>query len=236
VTWTAVNLPVYLAAPDAWSTFFRFSSDRGVDWGTFWYIGNHFPLGTDDAGQPRRGLPPFTSLAADIPALNTVSYLLLGLCCVGIAALILLAPRRPRLGAVAFLVVAAFLLTQKVWSQQFVLWLIPLAVLARPKWDAFLAWQAAELAYFFGFYQILLRTSGGKALVPEVAFTIASIARWSAVLVLCVLVVREALRPELDVVRRDGVDDPEGGVLDESGGPPGLPEREHHAVAGVGAA
>ena len=36
-----------------------------------------------------------------------------------------------------------------------------------------------------------------------------------AVLVaLAALVVRDVLRPELDVVRRDGVDDPAGGVLD----------------------
>jgi hypothetical protein len=32
--------------------------------------------------------------------------------------------------------------------------------------------------------------------------------------VLCGLVVREILRPELDAVRADGTDDPEGGVLD----------------------
>jgi hypothetical protein len=31
---------------------------------------------------------------------------------------------------------------------------------------------------------------------------------------LMALVVREVLHPELDVVRRDGVDDPAGGILD----------------------
>ena len=52
----------------------------------------------------------------------------------------------------AFLVVAAFLMVSKVWSQQYVLWLLPLVVLARPRWGAFLAWQAAEVCYFFAFY------------------------------------------------------------------------------------
>jgi uncharacterized membrane protein len=123
---------------------------------------------------------------------------------------------------VAFLVVAAFLLTNKVWSQQFVLWLVPLAVLARPRWGAFLAWQACELAYFFGFYQILLRTSGGKSLMPEKWFALIGLARWVAVAVLCGLVIREILRPELDVVRSGGADDPEGGVLNDE--PPPGPE------------
>ena len=38
----------------------------------------------------------------------------------------MLAPRRPRFGAMAFLVIAAFLLTNKVYSPQYVLWLLPL--------------------------------------------------------------------------------------------------------------
>ncbi|HEV2088889.1 MAG TPA: glycosyltransferase 87 family protein [Cryptosporangiaceae bacterium] len=229
VTWVAVNLPVYLAAPKAWSTFYTFSSERGVDWGTFWYIGTHVPWLRDEDGKPRAGLPWFNDLAADVPRLNMVGWALFVLCCVGIAVLILKAPRRPRLGAMAFLVVAAFLLTNKVWSQQFVLWLIPLAVLARPKWGAFLAWQACELAYFFGFYQILLRAAGGKALLPETAFTLVSIARWVSVATLCGLVVYEVLRPEHDVVRRGGVDDPQGGVLDET--PPAWPPPDDAVAA-----
>ena len=74
--------------------------------------------------------------------------------------LALRAPRRPRLAQLCFLVVALFLLTSKVWSQQFVLWLIPLAVLARPRWGAFLAWQVAEIGYFLAFYAQMLNISG----------------------------------------------------------------------------
>jgi uncharacterized membrane protein len=210
--WAVPNAIVYLAAPDAWWRFWKFSDERGVDWGTFWYIGAHFPI-----GDGKIGLPFFTRLSQGDPdtidRLNQLSWVLFAIACLAIAALILMAPRPPRFAAVAFLVLAAFLLTNKVWSQQFVLWLIPLAVLARPKWGAFLAWQACELAYFFGFYQILLRTAGGKSLMPEKWFALIGLARWVSVAVLCGLVIREILRPELDVVRANGDDDPEGGVL-----------------------
>ncbi|MCF8557840.1 MAG: hypothetical protein K9G28_09915, partial [Candidatus Nanopelagicales bacterium] len=68
--------------------------------------------------------------------------------CVGIAALVLTAKRRPRLAAVLFLIIAAFVLTNKVYSPQYSLWLIPLAVMARPPWSSFLVWQAGEVIYF----------------------------------------------------------------------------------------
>ncbi len=238
VTWVALNLPIYYAAPDAWLKFWRLSDERAVDWGTLWYVGAHFPVGGGKVG-----IWPFTDLssAENIPNLNTLSQSLFVLGCVGIAALVLFSKRPPRLGQVAFLVVAVFLLTSKVWSQQFVLWLIPLAVLARPKWTAFLAWQACELAYFFGFYQILLRTAGGKSLMPEKWFALIGLARWVAVAVLCALVVREILRPELDVVRSEGIEDPEGGVLNDPPPEPradplpsGLVEDEHDRVTRLG--
>ena len=43
-------------------------------------------------------------------------------------------PTTPRLAQLGFLIVAGFLLVNKVYSPQYVLWLLPLAVLARPRW------------------------------------------------------------------------------------------------------
>lgn len=208
VTWAAVNAPVYFGAYEGWHEFWRLSSERGIDWGTFWYIGTHFPVGVE-----KYGLEPFNKLGADIPLLNTVYQGLFALCCVGIGLLALFAKRKPRLAQLFFLVVAVFLLTSKVWSQQFGIWLIPLAVLARPRWSAFLAWQVAELLYFFAFYGELLTVSG-KQIFQEWVFVLAATGRWVTVLILVVLVVRDILRPERDMVRRTYEDDPDGGVFD----------------------
>ena len=144
--------------------------------------------------------------------------------------LALVAPRRPRVAQLAFLVVAIFLLTSKVWSQQFTLWLLPLLVLARPRWGAFLVWQVAEVLYFLAFYGELLGASG-RQVFPEGVFVLAASLRWVTVAALCVLVVREVLRPERDVVRRTYRDDPDGGVLDGAPDAPWLVRRVRPVAA-----
>ncbi|GAB3795008.1 hypothetical protein GCM10027605_00210 [Micromonospora zhanjiangensis] len=214
VTIVAVNLPVALPYWDNWKRFFDLNTTRPIDWGTFWYIGRYFD-GRFNTGAPG-DQGPFQWLNGHVdPTLNNLTYALFALACVGIAALAFLAPRRPRLGQLAFLVVAAFLIFSKVWSQQFVLWLLPLAVLARPRWGAFLAWQFAEVCYFLAFYGELLGASG-KQVIPEGVFVLAALLRLVTVAVLCGLVIRDVLRPERDAVRATYADDPDGGVLDEA--------------------
>jgi uncharacterized membrane protein len=99
-----------------------------------------------------------------------------------------------------------------VWSQQYVLWLLPLIVLARPRWGAIIAWTVAEFGYFTAFYAELMG-AGGKPVIPEGTFVLASTLRLVTVAVLCGLVVREIWRPELDPVRQTYHDDPDGGPL-----------------------
>ncbi|MEU6809551.1 glycosyltransferase 87 family protein [Streptomyces sp. NPDC046831] len=197
--WLVVNLPVMLFAFEGWSKFYRFSQERGVDFGSFWLIlaqNSRRPLSTD--------------------TVNTVAALLILLCCGGIAALALSARRRPRFAQLAFLVVAAFVVTNKVYSPQYVLWLVPLAALARPKWRDFLVWQACEVAYFLGIWMYLAYTMSGDAHkgLPTDGYHWAIGVHLLGTLYLCAVVVRDILVPERDVVRRAGDDDPSGGVLD----------------------
>ncbi|MER5788971.1 glycosyltransferase 87 family protein [Streptomyces sp. NPDC001980] len=199
VAWLVVNLPVMIFAFDGWSKFYTFSQERGVDFGSFWLI-----------WAQNTTTPPSTDVV------NTAATALVLLCFLGIAALTLTAPRRPRFAQLAFLVVAAFILTNKVYSPQYVLWLVPLAVLARPKWRDFLIWQACEVAYFLGIWMYLAYTTSGDAHkgLPTDGYHWAIAVHLLGTLYLCGMVVRDILMPERDVVRRTGEDDPSGGVLD----------------------
>lgn len=199
-TWIAVNLPVYLQAPEGWATFYTFSSERGAGWGSIWLL------------LERVGM----RVAADLSTLNALGAGGFVLACAVIAALALAAPRRPRLAQLAFLAMAAFILTNKVWSPQYVLWLLPFLVLARPRWPAFLAWQGAWLAYFVAIWYHLLDYVEPGAGIGNATYLPALAVRAVAVLGLCGLVVRDVLRPEHDVVRAEGEDDPAGGVLDDA--------------------
>jgi len=207
-TWLAVNLPVALAWPKGWQRFFELSDTRGIDWGTLWYVGAHLPR-----GDGRYGIPFFQRLGENVDQLNVMWITCFVLACAMILVLTAVAPRRPRLAQLAFLLIAAFLIFGKVWSQQYVLWLVPLAVLARPRWGAFLTWQAAEILYFVAFYGELMNASG-KTVFPEGVFVLAASLRLVTLAVLCGFVVRDILRPERDVVRHTYADDPDGGEFD----------------------
>jgi uncharacterized membrane protein len=114
----------------------------------------------------------------------------------------------------AFLLVAGFLLLNKVWSPQYSLWLLPLAVLARPSWRSLLLWQATEALLWVPRMLWYLGTDNRGVDIEWFLFAVTL--RDVAVVVLMALVVRDVWHPELDVVRRSwpGTDDPAGGPLD----------------------
>src|SRR6478609_2002105 len=134
--------------------------------------------------------------------------------CVAIGWLGLSAARRPRFAQLAFLVIAAFLLTNKVWSPQYSLWLLPLAVLALPRWRPLLLWQASEAVVWV----LLMLSFAGEANkgLSVYPFINAALVRDAMVLILVFLVVRDILRPAGDLVRMAGDDDPSGGVLEDA--------------------
>jgi uncharacterized membrane protein len=118
-----------------------------------------------------------------------------------------------------FLIVAGFLITNKVWSPQYSLWLVPLAVLAIPRWLPLLVWMTVDayvwwprLGYFLGLAE------PGQGNSPERFLTVVLV-RDALVVVLCAMIIHTIYRPERDPVRKEGVDDPAGGPLD------GAPDR-----------
>jgi uncharacterized membrane protein len=200
--WLAVNLPVAIVAPSGWAYFYVFNSQRGADWGGIWFFFQHMQW---------PGVDTYS-----VSALNLMSLGAFAVACAAIAVLALAAPQRPRLMQLIFLTTAAFLLTNKVWSPQYVVWLVPLVVLARPKIVGYLIWQVAEVGYFYAIWAFLITEipgAGTHGAIGSGLYFTAVLARFFTVLLLCGLVVRECLHPERDVVRSAGVDDPTGGVL-----------------------
>jgi uncharacterized membrane protein len=171
--WLVVNLPALVTGPSAWKVFWTFNSERGADLGSLWLVADQLGL---------------QSSAHEI---NVVSGLVFAVACASILGLGLRAPRRPTVAQIGFLVVAAFLVTNKVYSPQYVLWLLPLAVLARPRWRDLLIWQACELAYFAAVWIYLggwLAPSSGD---DPSAYQLAILVRVAGELYLAAMVVRD---------------------------------------------
>lgn len=184
VSWSAVNLPIALWAPDGWRLFFEFNSDRPADFGSSWFA--------------------LEILAPDVLPERIDSYVLAAalVLLVLIAGLALAAPQPPRLAQLALLAVAAFLLVNKVWSPQYALWLLPLAVLARPRVRDLVIWQAAEVAYFvLVWWHLATRFDPADPLISDEGYAMAIVLRAAVLVWFCGLVVRDILWPAHDPVR-----------------------------------
>ena len=206
LTWLAVNAPVMGLYPRGWSEFFRLNTRRTADMDSIYAVIKSFT--------GWKGLDANLGFWQPPVLLNAVAGTLFLACCAAVVFIALRAPRRPRLAQLAFLIVASFLLVNKVWSPQFSLWLVPLAVLALPHRRILLAWMTIDalvwvprMLYLFG--------EQNKGL-PQQWFTATVLLRDIAVLALMALVVRQIYRPAEDLVRRGGVDDPSGGVFDRA--------------------
>ena len=201
-SWLLVNLPIALTWTQGWKEFYTFSQERSAEASTIWYIGNYlqtFGLDTGIAG----AVYPNTAVAVAVAVAMGVVVVL------GLAA-----PTKPRLAQLAFLCAFAFLITTKVWSPQFSLWLVPLLALARPRWRSALLWQASEIAVWILTLVWLIGYDDPNRSVGYPWLMGVLITRDLILFVLAGLIVREMWRPELDVVRAGGVDDPGGGPFD----------------------
>ncbi len=183
-TWLLTNAPAYLTGKEQWQVFWSFNEERGADLGSIWSV---------IQGAAGTTVQPDT--------INTWSWTIFGLWCLGVFAIGIRAPSTPRLAQLAFLVVAGFLLVNKVYSPQYVLWLLPLAALARPRWRDQIIWQAGEILYFATVWWylggFLTPGDGGE---PGV-YWIAILLRMACELYLVAVVVRDIWRPGHDPVQ-----------------------------------
>ncbi|MDY6054392.1 glycosyltransferase family 87 protein [Micrococcus sp.] len=185
VAWAAVNVPFMLTAFDQWSRFYTFSGEREVSFSSVW-LALHW---TGWSGA----------------TFSLLSNGLFALCCAGVLWLGLAAPVRPRLAQLCMLIVASFLLLGKVYSPQFVMWLVPLVVLANPRPRQFWIWQAAEVLHWAGLWVSLSRATAGEGFGPvwvQAWYVLGIAVHMAALIWVCVTVIRDILDPSRDPVRR----------------------------------
>jgi uncharacterized membrane protein len=187
LAWVLVNAPVAVLFTPGWLEYYRDGLRDAPGPDSIYNVLSYF------TGWPR--------FAADQPpqALNWLVLGLIAAAVVGLAVLVRLAPVPPRLASLCFLLVAAILLVGKVWSPQFSLWLVPLAVLALPRWRLLMTWMAADALVWVPRMYYYLGVDH-KGLPPDPFLTVVLI-RDALVILVMVLVVRSILRPDTDPVR-----------------------------------
>ncbi len=183
--WLAINMPVMLTTPQGWWHFYKLNLDRGSDWGSLWYS--------------------LSLLGLQIRYLNYLTILALLVVLVAMMVFLLEIEQTPTLADVSFILMAATLCIGKVYSPQYVLWLVPLAAIAirqRSHLFAFWIWQAAEVIYHLAIWQHLALVSGSHFGLPEVGYALASLGRITASAYLIAVLVRYWLKaPQAQISR-----------------------------------
>jgi uncharacterized membrane protein len=192
-----------------WQWFSSLSQIRGADWGSPWLVLQHAFSGNAIG----RAFSPAGQCGAAPMKTNVIAALAVTLFVIGVGVLVWKAPWRPRVGQVAFLLVAGFVLLNKIDSPQYALWLVPLAVLARPRWASLLIWQVTEVVLGAANLYTLIAQGHPQQGLSIDAYLVVVVFRDLVLCWLMALVVREVLNPRRDIVRNDGVDDPAGGLL-----------------------
>jgi uncharacterized membrane protein len=216
IAWIAVNLPFAVAARSSWWTFFRFNAERPVDWDSLWFVACTRLHGSASCSWSPR-LVNLGSLAAFV-AVTAVVW-------------IVRARRDPGFPrwTLGFPILVAFLLTNKVYSPQYGIWLLPWFALALPSPWLFGLFEAADVAVFvtrFSWFGRLAAEGGDPAFtgyggVPLGGFQVALVLR--AVILVACLVAWTARRDEAPVTAEPLRLSPAGARRDRSPAPRAAP-------------
>ncbi|MEN9380782.1 MAG: hypothetical protein RIR99_616 [Actinomycetota bacterium] len=176
-TFSIINIPVLLTTPEGWLRFYQLNFDRGQDWGSAWYALSSLgvPLGNTN----------FFALLALLLAVLVVSLFIFG------------TKETLTLADVSFIVLALVMIASKVYSPQYVLWLVPLAVIAvttRKDFHAFWIWQIAEVIYHVAIWQHLATVTDAKFGLPLTGYALISLIRIAACLYFVAVLIKKAAR------------------------------------------
>jgi uncharacterized membrane protein len=171
-SWIVVNLPFAIGGTTGWWEFFRFNSERPADWDSLWFIACHRLSGEIGSCGNTRVINVLSALA--FVALFAAVWRWKASRDPGFARWTLVLP-----------MLILFLLSNKVYSPQYGLWLLPWFALALPDLRLFAAFQIADVAVFVTRFSWFGELSGFGG-VPIGAFEAAVLVR-AAVLVVCVV-------------------------------------------------
>ena len=160
LTFATINLPVLLTTPEGWLRFYELNFDRGQDWGSLWYA--------------------LSSLGVNLGNTNFFAILALFVSVLFVSLLIFSTKNVLTLADVSFIVLALVMIASKVYSPQYILWLVPLAVIAmstRKDLHAFWIWQIAEVIYHVAIWQHLATVTGAKFGLPLGGYALITLIR-----------------------------------------------------------
>ena len=199
VSWLIINLPFVLINFDGWAYFYKFSAERGLGSASFYEI---------------------TSILMPAAKFNSVHFYILNLITVIIVTYFFIKLKSvPNLAATSFFVMFGFILFNKQYSMQYVIWLSALAVISmayikKEHRDlliyVYIFWQASELAFQYSFFQKILTdiyansATPMKITVSNATYAYIGVIRYFLALTFALLLARFLyLKSSEDIVTKD---------------------------------
>jgi len=155
VSWIFINLPFAMVNFKGWAYFYEFSAKRGLGSASFYEI---------------------TSIIFKSIKFNSIHFYILNIIIFLLVTLFLMRLKQiPNLLESSFFVMFAFILFNKQYSMQYVIWLSALAVLTISQISKrnresiiyiYILWQALELAFQYAFFQNILTNTYAKTETP----------------------------------------------------------------------
>ena len=185
VAWAVINLPFVLINYEGWAYFYKFSAERGLGSASFFEITNII-------------LPSITFSSIHFYILNILAL-------VAVTTYFVKLKSVPTLAATSFFVMFGFILFNKQYSMQYVIWLSALAVLTfsylkREHKElltyVYILWQSLELAFQYSFFQKILTSTYENTPTPmtitvsNTAYGYVGVARYIVAVVFALLLAK----------------------------------------------
>ena len=183
--WVVINLPFILINYEGWAYFYKFSAERGLGSASFFEITNII-------------LPSITFSSIQFYILNILAMVVVTIYFAKLKSV-------PTLAATSFFVMFGFILFNKQYSMQYVIWLSALAVLTfsylkREHKEVliyvYILWQSLELVFQYSFFQKILTSTYANTPTPmtitvsNTAYGYVGVARYIVAVVFALLLAK----------------------------------------------